>query len=139
MAFRSEQIRNCSPNQDKCGIEETDAGNAETFCTSLGSHLVEIFNQDQQDFIKQKADLIGKAEWNGGYWWIGLKRGHFSSTWKWIYSNQPPNYTTWANGKPYWNGDCTKFLIFFLQWKKSPLTIGQNFENTKFQTKSLGI
>ena len=103
------------------------ARNAEAFCTSLGSHLVEIFNQDQQDFIKQKAEVIGEAEFNGGYWWIGLKREHFSSTWKWIYSNQLPNYTSWANREPHnyigRNGDRTKFLISFLQPKKSPLTI----------------
>ena len=32
---------------------------SETYCLSRGMHLVEIFNQDQQDFIAQEAKNIG--------------------------------------------------------------------------------
>ena len=71
--------------------------NAETFCASLDSHLVEIFNQNQQDFIKQKAQQFRKM------FWIGLKR-FGSNTWKWIYSNQQPNYTAWSPGEPHNGG-----------------------------------
>ena len=69
---------------------------AETFCASLDSHLVEIFNQNQQDFIKQKAQQFHNS------FWIGLKR--FDTTWKWINSNQQPNYTAWSPGEPHNNG-----------------------------------
>ena len=89
------------------------ARNAEEFCTSLDSHLVEIYNQDQQDFITQKAKQIRNETSYGGFWWIGLKRARNSSTWKWIYSNQAPNYTSWANAE--WAGACTKFCIFCLR------------------------
>ena len=71
--------------------------NAETFCTSLDSHLVEIFDQNQQDFIKQKAQQIGED------FWIGLKRVG-SSTWKWIDSNQVlsnKSYNAWAPSEPH--------------------------------------
>ena len=90
------------------------ARDAEEFCaTSLDSHLVEIYNQDQQDFITQKAKQIRNETSYGGFWWIGLKRARNSSTWKWIYSNQAPNYTSWANAE--WAGACTKFCIFCLR------------------------
>ena len=71
--------------------------NAETFCASLDSHLVEIFNQNQQDFIKQKAQQFRNM------FWIGLKR-FGSNTWKWINSNQQPNYTAWSPGMPHNGG-----------------------------------
>ena len=67
--------------------------NAETYCTSRGYHLVEIFNQNQQDFIEQEAKNIG------GYFWIGLKR-QGASTWKWLHSKKVPQFTSWNSGSP---------------------------------------
>ena len=82
--------------------------NAETFCTSLDSHLVEIFDQNQQDFIKQKAQQIGED------FWIGLKRVG-SSTWKWIDSNQVlsnKSYNAWAPGEPH-NGNSGQLAVLY--------------------------
>ena len=68
---------------------------AETYCTSRGYHLVEIFNQDQQDFIAKEAENIGT-----GPFWIGLKRLGGVSTWKWIHSKKIPQFTSWGCGEP---------------------------------------
>ena len=48
--------------------------NSKTLCTSLGaSYPVEIFNQDQQDFIKSYANSLVSAGTIAGThgWWIG--------------------------------------------------------------------
>ena len=80
--------------------------NAETFCASLDSHLVEIFDQNQQDFIKQKAKQIGED------FWIGLKRvDDLTNTWKWIHSSKAPKYTAWSSGEPH-NGGGDMALIY---------------------------
>ena len=73
--------------------------NAKTFCTSLDSHLVEIFDQNQQDFIKQKAQQIGEN------FWIGLRHYH-AFIWEWMDSKSKQgipfkhSYNAWAPGEP---------------------------------------
>ena len=92
---------------------------AETFCTSLDSHLVEIYDQNQQDFIKQKAKQIGVD------FWIGLKRVG-SSTWKWIDSNQVlsnKSYNAWGPGEPHnGHGHQLAVLLWGGHWVDMTLT-----------------
>ena len=53
---------------------------AEKYCASFGSHLIEIFTQEQRDFLKQKIITIHSTVWtnlNAGYvWWLNL--GNFT-------------------------------------------------------------
>ena len=67
---------------------------AEIYCSSLSGslHLVEIFNQAQQNFLKLKAKQISHN--SGRNYWIGLKRMG-PSTWKWIHSKKYPQFTSW--------------------------------------------
>ena len=71
--------------------------------------MVEIFDQNQQDFIKQKAQQIKEI------FWIGLRRVGLS-TWKWIDSNQVlsnKSYNAWAPGEPH-NGHGHQLAV--LNW-----------------------
>ena len=73
---------------------------AEVYCRSLSEslHLVEIFSQTQQNFLKLKANQIGyetSGLMTGGRdYWIGLKRMG-PSTWKWIHSKKNSQFTAW--------------------------------------------
>ena len=72
---------------------------AETYCVSRGYRLVEIYDQNQQDFIVDKATGIGSVSGSYGYW-IGLKRIQGTSTWKWIDSDVIPEFTAWGPNHP---------------------------------------
>ena len=74
---------------------------AEKYCMSRGYRLVEIYNQNQQDFIAEKCTEIagtGPRE----HFWIGLKRINGTSTWKWLDSDVIPEFTAWdtSQGQP---------------------------------------
>merc|ERR1712062_381480 len=58
---------------------------ATTFCASLDSHLVEIFTEEQQDFLTAKIrDKFGRS--GDRNFWIGLKFN--GSNWHWQHSNR---------------------------------------------------
>ena len=72
--------------------------NAKLYCQNKrqGSHLVEIFDADQQTLVKQKTieNGIGKR------WWIGLSDKEQETTYKWAYSNQIATYFAWGPSEP---------------------------------------
>ena len=51
---------------------------AESYCVSRGYRLVEIYNQNQNDFIVEKCTDIGSGTGQG--FWIGLKQSKEKST-----------------------------------------------------------
>ena len=78
-------------------IDEPDAEEA---CGRFGEggRLVEIFNQDQMDFLQ---NMLGSIEAEslqemGGvvYWWIGLNDKEKEGEWKWP-SGTETNFTNW--------------------------------------------
>ena len=72
---------------------------AEKYCASRGYRLVEIYNQNQQDFIAEKCTEIagtGPRE----HFWIGLKRTNGTSTWKWLDSDVIPEFSAWGFSEP---------------------------------------
>ena len=75
------------------------SNDAETFCVSKDSHLVEIFNRNQLDFIRLEAF---KIRTNGSFW-IGLKREE-GLIWKWTHSKKEFDTaletTLWPKGQP---------------------------------------
>ena len=73
---------------------------AENYCAEKGYHLVEINDQNQQDFIVDKCTKIGPGESNYPGFWIGLKRTEGTSTWKWLNSDATPEFTAWYKGEP---------------------------------------
>merc|ERR1711936_49463 len=68
-----------------------------------GSHLVEIFNEEQMVFLTEiLADIeveIGNE--NGLFWWLGLTTEDVNSgIWTWSFSGQMAEYTYWDEGEP---------------------------------------
>ena len=106
--------------------------------------MVEIFDQNQQDFIKQKAQQIGEDFWN---FWIGLKRVGSSTIWKWIDSNQVlrnKSYNAWAPGEPNnrrhdGNGDQSAVLskFYHYQWVDSTILNHQFYSICQLTNKSI--
>ena len=47
---------------------------ARNFCTSKGYRFVEIYDQNQQNFIVEKCKEIGGPSGNAKGFWLGLKR-----------------------------------------------------------------
>ena len=104
---------------------------AEKFCVSRGYHLVEIYDQNQQDFIVDKCTEIGPGSSVKGFW-IGLKRTQGTSTWKWLDSDAIPEFTAWGGGEPHEgpNSDLLAFLheVYGYKWvdmKKSANILGK--------------
>ena len=92
---------------------------AENYCAEKGYHLVEINDQNQQDFIVNKCTKIGPGESIKGFW-IGLKRTEGTSTWKWLNSDATPEFTAWGGGEPHEgpNSDLLAFLheVYGYKW-----------------------
>ena len=74
-----------------------ESSEAEKYCVSRGYRLVEIYNQNQQDFIAEKCTEIRPRPLS---FWIGLKRTQGTSTWKWLDSGVVPEFTAWESGEP---------------------------------------
>ena len=75
-----------------------ESSEAEKYCVSRGYRLVEIYNQNQQDFIVEKCTEIGPGSGEG--FWIGLERTEGTSTWKWLDSGLIPEFTAWGSNQP---------------------------------------
>ena len=77
---------------------EMKSPEAESYCVSRGYRLVEIYDQNHQDFIVEKCTDIGPGSSEG--FWIGLKRTSGTSTWKWLDSDVTPEFTAWDFSQP---------------------------------------
>lgn len=67
-------------------------GDAESLCVSKGGHLVSINSLEEQDFIQDMIDSVGKDNtWLGGY----LEDGE----WKWT-DGSDFDYSNWDTDKP---------------------------------------
>ena len=70
-----------------------------------GAHLVEILNQEQQDYMVMKAEEIFALTQNNNFvlprnWWIGLTDEAKERKFYWPYSFKEVNFTAWARGYP---------------------------------------
>ncbi len=66
---------------------------AESYCESLGGHLVTITSPEEQTFIEGLLKDLKK----NSYWIGGRKKS--DKSWKWI-TNEAFSYTNWAKGEP---------------------------------------
>ena len=93
---------------------------ARNFCTSKGYRFVEIYDQNQQDFIAEKCTDIRPGPLSNDGFWIGLKRTQGTSTWKWLDSDAIPEFTAWGGGEPHEgpNSDLLAFLheVYGYKW-----------------------
>ena len=77
--------------------------NAQEYCRTKNvtdGHLVEIYSQEQQDFLETKFlefDLVFGIVRD---WWIGLTDDLLEGRWLWSFSLLPANYTAWYTGRP---------------------------------------
>ena len=96
------------------------APEAENYCGSRGYRLVEIYDQNQQNFIAENCANVSPAPGSGDDFWIGLKRIQGTSTWKWLDSDIGPEFTAWGHDEPQnYNSDellATVFAPFDYKW-----------------------
>ena len=73
---------------------------AQNFCQKLdsNSHLVEIFSDDQQEFMIFNAIEYEEFSGNARNWWIGLTDEESENEWYWTKSNQKADFTSWGTG-----------------------------------------
>ncbi len=93
--------------------EETEA-----LCESWGGHLVTITNADEQAFVSEITNKLGKHCLLGG---TDVER---ESEWKWI-TGEPFSYSKWSSGEPNNVGDEDYLLIYYNQgntWNDVPNT-----------------
>ena len=78
------------------GTSFLSPSSAEILCTSKGAHLVEIFNRNELDFIRQEAKNIGNhVAWD---YWIGLRNK--ASVWTWSHSRKAFDWSLWGPRQP---------------------------------------
>ena len=74
---------------------------AEDFCKSVNnSHLVEIFNSEQQEFMVMKLYEFVELTGQENTWWIGLTDEGSEGIWYWAHSHKVAEYTSWNKGEP---------------------------------------
>ena len=74
---------------------------AEDFCKSFNnSHLVEIFNSEQQEFMVMKLYEFVELTGQENTWWIGLTDEGSEGIWYWAHSHKEAEYTSWNKGEP---------------------------------------
>merc|ERR1712210_121631 len=69
------------------------------------AHLVEIFNQEQQDFMVMKAFEAESFTLSEREWWIGMTDDNSEGRWFWIHSLKPADFLPWGVWQP--DGDKT--------------------------------
>ncbi|XP_074051634.1 C-type lectin domain family 4 member K-like [Macrotis lagotis] len=116
-------------NEDLRAKNNESWEDAESFCTSLGSHLTSVTSVQEQEFIYKKTD--------GSNYWIGLNTLK-SSSWSWIDGtpfNKAKSDDFWSPGEPNnkgnnencvhfaknklqsWNdNDCSLPFLFICKW-----------------------
>ena len=90
----------------------------------IDSHLIEIFSQEQQDFIVMKAYETELLTGSGRNWWIGMTDANSEGRWFWIHSLKAAEYTSWGTRNP--DGVSVMWPDFPQLWKFRKILI-QNF------------
>ena len=73
---------------------------AQNFCNSENAHLVEIFSQEQQDYMVMKAFEAELLTGSEREWWIGLTDDNSEGRWFWINSPRPAEFLPWGVWQP---------------------------------------
>ena len=64
------------------------------------AHLVEIFKQDQQDFIAMRLQEYEFATGTKRVWWIGATDELLETRWVWPFTFKIAEFSAWADGYP---------------------------------------
>ena len=73
---------------------------SENFCgKNYSAHLVEIFNEEQQEYIMMKAFELELITGNARWWWLGLTDESYEGRWYWSHSLVEANFTAWSSSR----------------------------------------
>ena len=73
---------------------------SENFCgKNFSAHLVEIFNEEQQEYIMMKAFELELITGKARYWWLGLTDESYEGRWYWSHSLVEANFTAWSSSR----------------------------------------
>merc|ERR1712215_83347 len=74
---------------------------AQEFChTQESSNLVEIFTQEQQNFLVLMAEQVEAITQTKRHWLIGITDVASEGEWIWPHSLKVADYTAWNSGQP---------------------------------------
>ena len=79
---------------------------AQDYCRTLNittpkeAHLVEIYSQEQQDFLELKFFEFDFIYGLTRDWWTGLTDDLFEGRWLWSFSLIQANFTNWYTSRP---------------------------------------
>merc|ERR1712126_154394 len=76
-------------------VERLTWGAAQEYCWSLGGHLAEFANLEEEKDIEA---FLSKDDADA--YWIGLTDLGQEGTWRWEESHQTPSYTNWYGDDP---------------------------------------
>ena len=73
---------------------------AQEYCQGREAWLVEIFSDEQQEYLEEKAYEIEGITGRQEGLWIGATDVGSEGVWLWTHSNKVVEFTAWAEGQP---------------------------------------
>merc|ERR1712037_664165 len=92
--YKSENLDDIENAVEELTWEEA----AENCWTNYKAHLVEIKNEEQQDFLRTILGLFPDDDVYG--WWIGATDLNREGSWYWAHSLESMEYSGWFPGEP---------------------------------------
>ena len=95
--------------------------------------MIEIFSQEQQDFIVMKAYETELLTGSGRNWWIGMTDANSEGRWFWIHSLKAAEYTSWGTRNPDGVSDGSDGVNFVCMYADFDYNWTDEFQNGAYQ------
>ena len=105
------------------------------FCKdNQNSHLIEIFNEQHQEYIIAKAIEIGIETGKRRNWWIGLTDEVSEGKWIWSHSQVEADFTFWLSTCPHPDDNRNYAYLYGANynWMDGYISSGSNYPICQF-------